>query len=108
MGPLKAARRREPIRRGREQHRRGVVLRSGRVLGQLGAVAEVTPDISVIVACYNSAATLSATLASLRAQTHRNWEAVCVDDGSTDDTPGILHAEAMADARACGLHALRT
>jgi glycosyltransferase involved in cell wall biosynthesis len=63
------------------------------------APAGERPDISIIVACYNAASTLADTLASLHAQTHERWEAVCVDDGSTDSTPGILAAAAQSDAR---------
>jgi glycosyltransferase involved in cell wall biosynthesis len=59
----------------------------------------VLPDVSIIVPCYNAADTLPHTLASIRAQTLPNWEAVCVDDGSTDATGEILADHAAADAR---------
>ncbi|MFO0839099.1 MAG: glycosyltransferase [Phycisphaerae bacterium] len=57
------------------------------------------PDISVIVPCYNAEATLSETLDSVRRQTLVNWEALCVDDGSTDDTPELLGRFARRDVR---------
>ena len=57
------------------------------------------PEVSVIVPCYNAAETLPATLASIQAQTHRTWEAVCVDDASTDETPVVLAAAAAANSR---------
>jgi hypothetical protein len=61
--------------------------------------ASPTPAVSVIVPCHNAAATLPATLASLRAQTCPDWEAICVDDASTDATAALLKAAADADAR---------
>jgi glycosyltransferase involved in cell wall biosynthesis len=42
--------------------------------------------------CYNAAATLPETLASLARQTQLDFELVAVDDGSTDATPAILQA----------------
>jgi glycosyltransferase involved in cell wall biosynthesis len=42
------------------------------------------PLVSVLMPCYNSAATLPLALASLRLQTYANWECILVDDGSTD------------------------
>ena len=56
------------------------------------------PEISVVVACYNAAETVAATLESLRAQTLSDWEAICVDDGSADETGKILR-EAAEQAR---------
>jgi glycosyltransferase involved in cell wall biosynthesis len=48
------------------------------------------PRISVIIAAYNAADTLETTLASVAAQTYRDFELVVVDDGSTDATPALL------------------
>src|SRR6187549_1158530 len=44
------------------------------------------PTVSVIIPAYNAAGTLNATLASVFAQTYQDWEAIIVDDGSTDFT----------------------
>lgn len=55
--------------------------------------------ISVVLPCYNAAPTLSACLESLLAQTWRDFEIVAVDDGSPDDTLGVLRAFAAEDSR---------
>jgi hypothetical protein len=55
--------------------------------------------VSIIIPCYNAADTIAQTLASVRAQTYRDWEALCADDGSTDATPAILAAAATVDRR---------
>jgi len=44
----------------------------------------VKPAVSVMMVCYNAAATLPWALASLLAQTSSDWECIFVDDGSTD------------------------
>lgn len=58
---------------------------------------ETAPLVSVMLPCFNAERTLPMALASLQAQSYRNWEAVIVDDGSTDRTWAIL--EACADPR---------
>ncbi len=57
------------------------------------------PDVSVVIACHNAANTVGQTLESLLAQTFGSWEAICVDDGSTDATGGILERFAASDRR---------
>lgn len=54
---------------------------------------------SLIVPCWNSAATLERCLACVRAQTAPSFEAIFVDDGSTDATGALLAAAAAQDAR---------
>lgn len=44
------------------------------------------PTVSVVMAAYNGARLIGATLDSLSRQTMRDWEAIVVDDASTDDT----------------------
>lgn len=48
--------------------------------------------LSVVMAVYNGAATLRATLDSILGQTSRDFELIVIDDGSTDATPSILAA----------------
>jgi glycosyltransferase involved in cell wall biosynthesis len=55
--------------------------------------------VSVMMPCFNAADTLPLALASLRAQTLTDWECVCVDDGSADDTWSILQRAADQDPR---------
>lgn len=45
-----------------------------------------TPLVSVVTPLYNSAEHVVSVLERLRAQTFADWEAVLVDDGSTDET----------------------
>lgn len=47
--------------------------------------------VSVVIPVYNSAGTIRETLDSLMAQTYGNWEAICVDDGSTDESVAVIN-----------------
>lgn len=49
-----------------------------------------SPRVTVVIATYNAAGTLAETLASVAAQTYRDFELVVVDDGSVDDTSLLL------------------
>ena len=57
------------------------------------------PAISVIIPTYNAAKYLREALDSLLAQTFSDWEAVCVNDGSTDNSLEILQEYASQDPR---------
>ncbi|RYG61595.1 MAG: glycosyltransferase family 2 protein [Alphaproteobacteria bacterium] len=57
------------------------------------------PKVSVIIPAYNATATLERTLRSVMAQTLREWEAIVVNDASTDKTSALAHRLAKEDAR---------
>ncbi|KEF42970.1 MAG: hypothetical protein ER33_03630 [Cyanobium sp. CACIAM 14] len=61
--------------------------------------ASTAPVVSVVMGVRDAAATLEATLASLRSQEGVELEIVVVNDGSTDATGAILEAQAAADPR---------
>ena len=50
------------------------------------------PAVSVVIPAYNGAALIGETLASLSAQTLTDWEAIVVDDVSSDDTRAVVAA----------------
>ncbi len=55
--------------------------------------------ISVIIPAHNAVETITDTLDSLLAQTFPEWEAIIVDDGSSDDTAALVARFAERDAR---------
>ncbi len=57
------------------------------------------PAVSVVMPVYNTGKYLHECLDSLLAQTLRNFEILCVDDGSSDDSPAILREYAENDQR---------
>lgn len=57
------------------------------------------PQVSVLMPCYNAAATLPEALFSLAEQTLADFEIVAVDDGSQDETRSVLEAWAQREAR---------
>lgn len=60
---------------------------------------EGRPAVSVIVPTKNRETLIRETLESIRAQTFADWEAVIVDDGSTDGTEAIVAALEKDDPR---------
>lgn len=62
------------------------------------------PRISVIIPVFNVEAFLPRCLDSLLAQTFPDWEAICVDDGSTDGSGAILDDYAARDPRFRVIH----
>ncbi len=59
----------------------------------------MTPSVSVIVPVFNYGDFVGEALASVRAQTHPDWECIVVDDDSTDDTAERIHEQAALDER---------
>lgn len=57
------------------------------------------PDVSIIIPVYNTAPYLSASVGSIASQSLGNIEVICVDDGSTDESGGILDSLAQGDER---------
>ena len=55
--------------------------------------------ISVIIPCYNVANHLSKCVESIRAQTHKNFELLLINDGSSDATGKIADEFAVKDSR---------
>lgn len=58
-----------------------------------------TPEISIILPVYNGEEYLDETLESILGQSFRDFELICVDDGSTDRTPQILERTRAQDSR---------
>ncbi|MDQ3068427.1 MAG: glycosyltransferase [Acidobacteriota bacterium] len=57
-----------------------------------------TPDVSVLMPCFNGARWIAGAIESVLAQTFVNYELVLVDDGSTDGTVDIVRRYAAASA----------
>jgi glycosyltransferase involved in cell wall biosynthesis len=55
--------------------------------------------VSVVIPVYNGERFLGEAIESVLAQTHRDFELVIVDDGSTDATPAIAHSYTAKDSR---------
>lgn len=62
-------------------------------------VRDGLPAVSIILATYNRRMLLERAIQSVQAQTHRQWELIVVDDGSTDDTLDFLKTAAKHDRR---------
>ncbi|HKI69375.1 MAG TPA: glycosyltransferase family A protein, partial [Verrucomicrobiae bacterium] len=57
------------------------------------------PLVSLITPAFNAAPVIEEALQSVRDQSFRNFEALIVDDGSTDDTAVRVRKVCAADAR---------
>lgn len=55
--------------------------------------------ISVLIAAFRAGRYLAPALASIEAQTHRNWELIVVEDGSRDETESLVQAFAARVAQ---------
>lgn len=55
--------------------------------------------VSIITPTFNSAKYIAETIQSVQKQTHRNWEMIIVDDGSTDETETIINQLILQDNR---------
>ena len=68
------------------------------------AECETDTLISVIIPVYNSADSLSRCLDSLKAQTYRNLQIICINDGSTDRSQELLEQYAANTPNLCIIH----
>lgn len=59
----------------------------------------LSPLISIIIPAYNVDRFIAETLDSILAQTYETWEAIVVDDHSTDNTAQIIQNYAQQDPR---------
>lgn len=58
-----------------------------------------SPHVSLIIPAFNASSTLAATLESVQRQSFTDWEAIVIDDGSTDDTAQLAEAFSEHDPR---------
>ena len=64
----------------------------------------MSPLFSIIVPVYRSGPFLRDCLDSIRNQTLTDWECICINDGSPDDSGAILDEYARKDARFTAIH----
>lgn len=57
------------------------------------------PFFSIVIPSYNNARYISECLDSLLSQSFNDWEAIVVDDGSSDGSPSIIQEYALRDVR---------
>ena len=63
-----------------------------------------TPKISIIVPVYNVEKYIHRCLDSIQAQTFTDWECICIDDGTPDNSGKICDEYAEKDSRFVVLH----
>lgn len=61
-------------------------------------------DISVIIPVFNTEPYLAECLDSVLGQSFSDIEVICINDGSTDDSPRIIQEYASRDSRIRGVH----
>ena len=62
------------------------------------------PKVSVIMPVYNNEKYIRDTLDSVKNQTFTDFEVLCIDDGSTDNSPSIIKEYAEKDVRFHYIH----
>lgn len=61
-----------------------------------GALLKARPMVSIVVPCYNEQDNVREVVAALSRMNYPNYEIICINDGSTDNTGPILN-ELLAD-----------
>lgn len=61
--------------------------------------ASAAPAVSVVIPLFNAERLIGAAVESLRAQSLQSWEAVIIDDGSTDNSAAAARSAAAGDTR---------
>lgn len=75
------------------------IYRDADTLWLANQISSPVPEVSVIMPVFNSEKYLEETVRSVREQTMRNFEVICVDDGSTDGSWYILQKASEGDPR---------
>ena len=57
------------------------------------------PEVSIIMATYNRSHLIENSLKCIRNQSHKDWECIIIDDGSTDNTSTVVNLFIKEDAR---------
>lgn len=57
------------------------------------------PKVSIIIPSYNYALYLPESIGSILSQTYTNWECIVIDDGSTDNSKGVVEQLCLKDNR---------
>lgn len=60
---------------------------------------EIDHLVTIVVPCFNNGSSIKETIQSVLNQTYPNWELICVDDGSTDNTREIIEKYTVTDSR---------
>ena len=61
--------------------------------------ARISPLVSVITPVFNCCRFIEQTIESVRAQTHTDWELICVDDCSSDGSIALVQSFVEQDSR---------
>ncbi len=65
---------------------------------------EKKPMVSIVMPVYNASVFLKGSIEDILSQTFRDFELICIDDGSTDSSGVILDKYATNDNRICIIH----
>ncbi|WP_026967787.1 glycosyltransferase family 2 protein [Algoriphagus terrigena] len=60
---------------------------------------DISPKVSIIIPTYNYGRYIEGLIANLQQQSYENWEAIIVDDGSTDNTEEQVEKYGKGDDR---------